>query len=260
MTTLASMLPLAPTEPEAPPTDPGRGRATPPALDRVRRRGGPARVQRSIGAALVPVPYVALRPGSVRPVTRARDRRGRPELPAASSRSPSRRWACARTSLLEALAGLARRRRRRAAGGPGPRRSDARTRTGATTPSSWTPPSSSPPRSPSTGWARTSTITTTGAIVRAIAEGSPAEDVLELDDVIVAVDGEPVDEIGEVGDLLQPGGPGATHTLTVERPAGQRHPGRGGGDDDRRAGRPDPSDHRHRSRGPHRRGSTSRST
>ena len=64
------------------------------------------------------------------------------------------------------------------------------------------------------------TITTTGAIVRGIAEDSPAAEALELDDVIVAVDGEPIDEIGEVGDLLQPGGPGASHTLTVERPAG----------------------------------------
>ena len=53
-----------------------------------------------------------------------------------------------------------------------------------------------------------------------MAEGSPAAAVLEVDDVIVAVDGEAVDEIGEVGELLQPGGPGATHTLTVERPAG----------------------------------------
>jgi PDZ domain-containing protein len=63
-------------------------------------------------------------------------------------------------------------------------------------------------------------ISTTGAIVRQIAEGSPAASVLEVDDVIVAVDGNAVDEIGEVGELLQPGGPGATHTLTVERPAG----------------------------------------
>ena len=43
---------------------------------------------------------------------------------------------------------------------------------------------------------------------------------LELDDVIVAVDGEPVDVMGELRDLLQVGGPGAAHTLTVERPAG----------------------------------------
>jgi PDZ domain-containing protein len=44
--------------------------------------------------------------------------------------------------------------------------------------------------------------------------------VLKLDDVIVAVDGQPVDEPDEVGELLQAGGPGATHTLTVERPPG----------------------------------------
>ena len=51
-------------------------------------------------------------------------------------------------------------------------------------------------------------------------EDGPAATVLEVDDVIVAVDGEPVDEPDEVGVLLQNGGPGATHTLTVERPAG----------------------------------------
>ena len=63
-------------------------------------------------------------------------------------------------------------------------------------------------------------IRTTGAVVRGFAAEGPAEDALELDDVIVAVDGQPVDEPGEVGALLQPGGPGATHTLTVERPPG----------------------------------------
>src|SRR5690606_26268482 len=63
-------------------------------------------------------------------------------------------------------------------------------------------------------------IHTTGTVVRQIVEGSPAEGVLEGDDVIVAVDGEPVDEIDEVRVLLQRGGPGATHQVTVERPAG----------------------------------------
>ena len=63
-------------------------------------------------------------------------------------------------------------------------------------------------------------IHTTGTVVRDFAKDAPAADVLEQDDVIVAVDGEPVDEIGEVGTLLQHGGPGATHTLTVERPPG----------------------------------------
>jgi PDZ domain-containing protein len=38
--------------------------------------------------------------------------------------------------------------------------------------------------------------------------------------VVVAVDGTAVDAPGEIGELLQAGGPGASHTLTVERPAG----------------------------------------
>ncbi len=63
-------------------------------------------------------------------------------------------------------------------------------------------------------------VRTTGTVVRGLIEGSPAADVLELDDVIVAVDGDPVDEPDEIGMLLQTGGPGATHTLTVERPPG----------------------------------------
>lgn len=63
-------------------------------------------------------------------------------------------------------------------------------------------------------------VRTTGTVVRQIAPDSPAAEVLELDDVIVSVDGEPVDGPAEVGDLLQPGGPGARHRLTVERPAG----------------------------------------
>ena len=63
-------------------------------------------------------------------------------------------------------------------------------------------------------------IRTTGTVVRSMLDDGPAAEVLELDDVIVAVDGQPVDEPDEVGELLQPGGPGASHTLTVERPAG----------------------------------------
>lgn len=63
-------------------------------------------------------------------------------------------------------------------------------------------------------------LVTSGTVVRSIVEDSPAEGVLEVDDVIVAVDGEPLDRYEEVRDLLQVGGPGATHRLTVERPAG----------------------------------------
>ncbi|MEX2292346.1 MAG: S16 family serine protease [Acidimicrobiales bacterium] len=63
-------------------------------------------------------------------------------------------------------------------------------------------------------------IRTTGTVVRQIVEGSPAEGVLQLDDVIVQVDGQPVDSPSRIGPLLQPGGPGAEHVLTIERPAG----------------------------------------
>ncbi len=63
-------------------------------------------------------------------------------------------------------------------------------------------------------------IATTGTVVRGMIDGSPAAEVLQLDDVIVAVDGEAVDEPDEIGELLQSGGPGADHTLTVERPPG----------------------------------------
>ena len=55
-------------------------------------------------------------------------------------------------------------------------------------------------------------IHTTGTVVRNIGEDTPAAEALELDDVIVAVDGEPVDVLDELRDLLQVGGPGAAHT------------------------------------------------
>lgn len=65
-------------------------------------------------------------------------------------------------------------------------------------------------------------IRTTGTVVRDIQPDAPAASVLELDDVIVAVDGEPIDMIGEIGSVLAVGGVGADHTLTVERPAGSQ--------------------------------------
>ena len=64
------------------------------------------------------------------------------------------------------------------------------------------------------------TLVTSGTVVRQIVEGSPADGVLEIDDVVVAVDGEGLDQLEELRSLLQVGGPGATHRLTVERPAG----------------------------------------
>lgn len=63
-------------------------------------------------------------------------------------------------------------------------------------------------------------IRTSGTVVRQIAVDAPAAGALELDDVVIAVDGEPVVAPDDVGRLLQPGGPGASHVLTVERPPG----------------------------------------
>ncbi|MDP1820849.1 MAG: S16 family serine protease [Acidimicrobiales bacterium] len=63
-------------------------------------------------------------------------------------------------------------------------------------------------------------IRTSGVVVRDVAEDSPAKSALQLDDVIVAVDGEPIDLPGELSDRLQVGGVGASHLLTLERPAG----------------------------------------
>ena len=171
-----------------------------------------------IGAALIPVPYVALRPGAVRPVSERVSVDGAPSyLPTESIAFTT--VGVRRTSLLEAFVGwlddevdvrpeeviL------------GDRTQDENRRYNAEL------MDSSKLVATAVALDRLGedvTITTTGAIVRGIAEDSPAAEALELDDVIVAVDGEPIDEIGEVGDLLQPGGPGASHTLTVERPAG----------------------------------------
>jgi PDZ domain-containing protein len=63
-------------------------------------------------------------------------------------------------------------------------------------------------------------VPTSGTVVRNIAAGTPAEGVLELDDVIVAVDGTDIEHLDQLRDLLQVGGPGAEHRLLVERPAG----------------------------------------
>jgi PDZ domain-containing protein len=63
-------------------------------------------------------------------------------------------------------------------------------------------------------------IRTTGTVVRSIEPDTPASEVLELDDVIVAVDGQSVDRPDEIRELLAPGGVGAEHEVTVERPAG----------------------------------------
>jgi Lon-like protease len=65
-------------------------------------------------------------------------------------------------------------------------------------------------------------IRTSGAAVMAVVPDTPAAGVLEPGDVIVEVDGDPVDEPGVLGTMLQRGGVGARHTLTVERtPTGE---------------------------------------
>ncbi len=78
--------------------------------------------------------------------------------------------------------------------------------------------------------------------------GTPAADGLQIDDVIVAVDGEPIDEIGEIGEVLRWAGSGPPRSpSSVRRAAARvdvpistvaaeqdrrrryRHPARGGG-------------------------------
>ena len=170
------------------------------------------------GAAVLPVPYVALRPGAVRPVTEQVLVEGTASYPPAESIA----YTTVRiggTSLLEAVVGwldddvdvlpeeVVR----------GGRSVDENRRYNAQLMDT----------SKLVAIAvalehlgHPVTVRTSGAIVRQIAAGSPAEAALQLDDVIVAVDGQPVDAPDEIGTLLQPGGPGAVHTLTVERPAG----------------------------------------
>ena len=173
------------------------------------------------GAAVLQVPYVALRPGSVRPVTE------RVQVEGAESFPPDQSIAYTTvsvggTTMLEALAGwldddvdvLPEERVR------GDRSEEENRRYNAELmdASKLTAVAVALDR-----LGEDVEITTTGTIVREIAEGSPAADGLEVDDVIVAVDGNDVDVPGELGDLLQEGGPGTTHTLTVERPAGSDH-------------------------------------
>lgn len=210
------MLPLAPEPLVGPPV------ASPP--HRRRRRWVATLVllvllvSSVIGAAVVPVPYVALSPGSARPVAEHVLVEGAPSYPPASSVAFTT-VSLGTTSLLEALAGwldddvdvLPERAVR------GGRSADASRRYNAAL------MDTSIQVSIAVALQRLGyevDIRTTGTVVREILADSPAAARLELDDVIVAVDGNPVDQPGEVSDLLQPGGPGAEHVLTVERPAG----------------------------------------
>lgn len=211
------------------PVDLARPPAPPPVVARRwparRRRRFAALVASSIllastviGAAVLPVPYVALRPGSARPVTEQVLVEGAPSYPPKESIAYTT-VSVGGTTLLEALVGwldddvdvLPERVVRGDRNAEENRRYNAQLMdtskliavTVALRHLGYDVP-----------------VHTTGTVVRQIAPDGPAAAVLQLDDVIVAVDGAPVDEPDEVGPLLQPGGPGATHTLTVERPPG----------------------------------------
>lgn len=172
----------------------------------------------TVGAAVLPIPYVALRPGTVRPVTEQVLVEGTDSYPPAHSIAYTT-VSVGDTTLLEALVGwldddvdvvpeeVIR----------GDRDADENRRYNAQLMDT--------SKLLATAVAlehlgHDVTVRTSGTVVRQIAADAPAAEVLELDDVIVAVDGEPVDEPDEVGALLQPGGPGARHRLTVERPPG----------------------------------------
>ena len=228
MTTLEPMLPLAPTAPAEPPaglSPPGAHRvdgsccSSPPSCWRPRASGRPSSR----------CPYVALRPGSVRPVTEQVLVEGAPSYPPEESIAYTT-VNIGGTTLLEAFVGwldddvdvLPEDAVR------GDRSAEENRRYNA--------------QLMDTSKLIAITVAlehlgyevdmrTTGMVVRTIADGSPAAEVLEVDDVIVAVDGEPVDNPGEIGGLLQPGGPGTTHALTVERPAGSGTRDRGRGHD-----------------------------
>lgn len=171
-----------------------------------------------VGAAVLPIPYMALRPGSARPVTEQVLVEGVPSYPPKESIAYTT-VNVGQTTLLEALLGwldddvdvvpedaiLGKRSAEEN------RRYNAQLMdtskmiaiTVALRHLGYDVP-----------------VHTTGTVVRSIIDGTPAAAVLQIDDVIVAVDGQPVDQPGKLVTLLQPGGPGATHTLTVERPAG----------------------------------------
>jgi PDZ domain-containing protein len=171
-----------------------------------------------VGAAVLPVPYVALRPGSARPVADQVLVEGAPSYPPKESVAFTT-VNVGGTSLLEAFVGwldddvdvLPEERVRGDRSEAENRRYNAQLM------------DTSKLVAIAVALDRLGhkvDIRTSGTVVRQIVEDSPAAAVLKLDDVIVAIDGDAVDAPDEVGALLQVGGPGATHSLTVERPAG----------------------------------------
>jgi len=197
----------------------------PAAPDRARRRRVTVLVVASlllvstvVGAAVLPTPYVTLRPGSARPVTEQILVEGTPSYPPEQSIAYTT-VSLGSATLLEALAGwldddvdvLPEERVR------GDRNAEENRRYNAQL------MDTSKLIAVAVALRHLGyqvDVRTTGTVVRQIASGSPAEQALQLDDVIVAVDGQPVDVPDEVGALLQPGGPGTEHVLTVERPPG----------------------------------------
>jgi PDZ domain-containing protein len=216
MTTLEPMLPPAPTAPG-------------PTLDAAPPHGGPRRrrwvllvvavfllVSAVVGAALIEIPYVALRPGSVRPVTERVRVEGAPTFPPDQSIAFTT-VGVGTTTMLEALVGwldddvdvLPEDRVRGDRSEAENRRFNAQLMDNSKLVAIAVALEQ---------LGEDVEITTTGGVVEATVPGFPAEAVLQVDDVIVAVDGDEVDVPGEAGELLQVGGPGTPHTLTVERP------------------------------------------
>lgn len=171
-----------------------------------------------VGAAVLPIPYVALRPGSARPVTEQVLVEGAPSYPPHESIAYTTVNVGGAT-LLEALLGwldddvdvVPEERVRGDRSAEESRRYNAQLMDNSKLVAITVALEHLGHEVP---------IRTTGAVVRQIVEGSPAEGSLQIDDVIVAVDGQPVDQPGEIGTLLQSDGPGAQHLLTLERPAG----------------------------------------
>lgn len=171
-----------------------------------------------VGAAFVPVPYVALRPGTARPVAEQVLVEGAPSYPPEQSIAYTT-VRVGQSTLLEAFAGwlddgvdvlpeeVVR----------GDRSPEENRRLNAEL------MDVSKLVSVTVALRHLGhdvTIRTHGAVVRGVAEATPAAERLEVGDAIVAVDGSPVDQPDEVGTLLQEGGPGTDHVLTVERPMG----------------------------------------
>src|SRR5688572_1527265 len=159
-----------------------------------------------IGSAFLPVPYVAVRPGSARPVTEQVLVEGAPSYPPAESIAYTT-VNVGGTSLLEAFAGwldddvdVVPEERVRGD------RSEAENRRYNAQLMDTSKLVAIAVALDHLG--HEVAIRTSGTVVRQIVEGSPAAGALQIDDVIVAVDAQPVDQPEEIGALLQGGGPG----------------------------------------------------